>query len=193
MLKKILLLILAVLGAAVLLGASGLTWAHLAIRRERRRCRRRSRCGRAGADGPCACPSSTRPASRCRARRCSIRARSRSRRAAYVMSHPSFVLEWADGRILLIDDGMNARGGAGVREATGAGSAAPADATARRARPSGSGGGGAGAGCRLHPSAQRPRRRHRGALRARRASHRVFMTQPQARAGPTTRPGRACV
>ena len=27
-------------------------------------------------------------------------------RAPYVMSHPSFVLEWADGRILLIDAGM---------------------------------------------------------------------------------------
>lgn len=28
--------------------------------------------------------------------------------APYVMSHPSFVLEWADGRILLIDTGMTA-------------------------------------------------------------------------------------
>lgn len=27
--------------------------------------------------------------------------------AAYVMGHPSFVLEWADGRVLLIDAGMN--------------------------------------------------------------------------------------
>ena len=27
--------------------------------------------------------------------------------AAYVMSHPAFVLEWADGRLLLVDTGMN--------------------------------------------------------------------------------------
>ena len=27
--------------------------------------------------------------------------------AAYVMSHPAFVLEWADGRVLLVDTGMN--------------------------------------------------------------------------------------
>jgi len=49
--------------------------------------------------------------------------------AAYVMTHPSFVLEWADGRLLLVDTGMTREGaikfGQPIETLMGAGPVAP--------------------------------------------------------------------
>ncbi len=107
MLKKILLLILAVLGAAVLLGAVGLTWAHLSIRRERAPLPPAQSLARVVKDGPLRV-SFVNTASQEMPRSAVLDPKRDSHpAAAYVMSHAAFVLEWADGRILVIDNGMN--------------------------------------------------------------------------------------
>jgi glyoxylase-like metal-dependent hydrolase (beta-lactamase superfamily II) len=54
--------------------------------------------------------------------------------APYVMTHPSFVLEWADGRLLLIDAGLTRTGavdfGGPLEQLTGAGPIQPLKTTA---------------------------------------------------------------
>jgi glyoxylase-like metal-dependent hydrolase (beta-lactamase superfamily II) len=108
--KRFLLALALLLGAAVVIAIAGLTWAHVAIRRER---------------APLPAPEAVAAAAVSQSggpRRLSIinTASQPMPRSAvldpgrdprpdqpYVVSHPSFVLQWPDGRILLIDLGMN--------------------------------------------------------------------------------------
>lgn len=93
---------------ALLAAAAGLAWAHLAIRRERPPLPAPEVVARAIAseDGPIAV-SMIDTARQAMPRSAVLDpGRDPTPDAAYVMSHPSFVLEWADGRILLVDAGM---------------------------------------------------------------------------------------
>jgi glyoxylase-like metal-dependent hydrolase (beta-lactamase superfamily II) len=97
------LVLLAVVGLAV-----GLGWAHLAIRRERAPLPEAAALAAAPAspDRPARLTwinTGTQPMPRA-----AVLDPDGDPRGAdpYVMSHPSFVLEWADGRILLVDAGM---------------------------------------------------------------------------------------
>ncbi len=96
-------------GAAVIIAAAGITWAHIAIRRERAPLPTFDAITASAGqtDNPVRLSvintaSQTMP-------RAAVLDPGRDPRPndPYVMSHPSFVLEWADGRILLIDLGMN--------------------------------------------------------------------------------------
>ena len=97
------LLIIVVIG----LGA-GLTWAHVAIRRERPPLPAPdSLFAREGGAGPIRV-SVVNTASQIMPRSAVLDgARDPQTKAPYVMSHPSFVLEWTDGKILLVDVGMS--------------------------------------------------------------------------------------
>jgi len=104
--------IIGVLGALVLLGllilAAGITWAHIAIRRERAPLPTRDAVVAAlqTADAPMRL-SIINTASQAMPRSGVLDTGSDPRpQEPYVMSHPSFVLEWGDGRLLLIDLGM---------------------------------------------------------------------------------------
>src|SRR6202158_2834603 len=104
--------IIGVLGALVLVGllilAAGLAWAHIAIRRERAPLPTRDAVVAAmqAADAPVRL-SFLNTARQAMPRSAVLDSGSDPRpHEPYVMSHPSFVLEWADGRILLIDLGM---------------------------------------------------------------------------------------
>jgi glyoxylase-like metal-dependent hydrolase (beta-lactamase superfamily II) len=111
MLKKILLGVLGLLALAIVLAAVGLTWAHVAINRER-----------APLPTPAAIVASVTSDGPIRVRYINTASQPMPRSGvldpgqdphpneAYVMSHPSFVLEWADGRILLVDAGMTRQG-----------------------------------------------------------------------------------
>jgi len=111
MLKKIVLGLAALSLVAVAVAAAALAWAQLAIRRERAPLPALAEVRAAtAADGPVRIAvintaSQTMP-------RSAVLDSTRDPRPAdpYVMSHPSFVLEWADGRILLIDVGMTREG-----------------------------------------------------------------------------------
>lgn len=96
------LLLLIVLG----LGA-GLTWAHVAIRRERTPLPPPQSLFSDDAAGPVRV-SFVNTASQPMPRSAVLEVGRDSRtNDSYVMSHPSFVLEWADGKILLVDAGMS--------------------------------------------------------------------------------------
>ncbi len=107
--RKLAIGVLLLLGAGLLFAAGGLLWAHLAIRGER-----------APLPSPEAivesAPGSDRPvrlawintASQAMPRSAVLDpARDKRTTDPYVMSHPSFVLEWSDGRMLLVDVGMS--------------------------------------------------------------------------------------
>lgn len=109
MLKRFVIAALAALVLLLGVVGGGLASAHLAIRRERQRLpvADEIRAAAHALDGPVRVAiinTATQPM-----RRSAVLARAQDPRPAepYVMSHPSFVLEWPDGRLLLIDLGMN--------------------------------------------------------------------------------------
>jgi glyoxylase-like metal-dependent hydrolase (beta-lactamase superfamily II) len=108
--------IVLVLAALPLLAAGGLAmgvaWAHLEIRRERAPLPSADlvRASAAGDDRPVAI-SWINTASQAMPRSAVLDARRDvSPDRPYVMSHPAFVLEWSDGRLLLVDTGMDREG-----------------------------------------------------------------------------------
>lgn len=113
MLKKVLLAVLGVIVLAMVVAAAGLTWAHLAIREERAKLPDRVLVTLAPA-------AFKEHPSRLSVINTASQAMPRSAvldpkldphpDEPYVMSHPSFVLEWPDGRILLVDTGMTREG-----------------------------------------------------------------------------------
>jgi glyoxylase-like metal-dependent hydrolase (beta-lactamase superfamily II) len=116
MLRRILKVLVALLLLAVLLAAGGLTWAHIAIRREVAPLPTLDAINAAGGvaalvgDAPVSLAvintaTQTMPRGQVLDARRDPHAQN-----AYIMSHPSFVLEWKDGRILLIDVGMTRDG-----------------------------------------------------------------------------------
>ncbi len=109
MLKRLLIGALAALGLLLVVVAGGLAVAHLAIRREHARLPAAAeiRAAANGPDGPgrvAVINTATQPMPRS-----AVLAGAHDPRPTdpYVMSHPSFVLEWPDGRLLLVDLGMN--------------------------------------------------------------------------------------
>jgi glyoxylase-like metal-dependent hydrolase (beta-lactamase superfamily II) len=109
MLRRIVRLLLGLIGLAILVLAAGLTWAHLAIRRERAPLPA-PEVLRAAAAAPGERPvrltwinTATQPMPRAAVL---ADGRDPAPTAPYRMSHPSFVLEWSDGRLLLVDAGM---------------------------------------------------------------------------------------
>jgi glyoxylase-like metal-dependent hydrolase (beta-lactamase superfamily II) len=88
--------------------SAGLVWAHVAIRRERAPLPPpASLFSDASGAGPTRV-SVINTASQAMPRAAVLDvARDPKTNAPYVMSHPSFVLEWADGKILLVDTGMS--------------------------------------------------------------------------------------
>jgi len=114
MIKKVLLGVLGLVGLAVVVAAAGLTWAHVAIRRERAALPSFEAvlAADSGADRPVAV-SWLNTASQAMPRAAVLDpGRDPHPRDPYVMSHPAFVLEWADGRKLLVDVGMTWEGAA---------------------------------------------------------------------------------
>ncbi|HYC24137.1 MAG TPA: MBL fold metallo-hydrolase [Candidatus Bathyarchaeia archaeon] len=114
MLKRICLGLGGVLAAVVVAALVGLVWAHLAIRRDRA-----PLPSVADVTAATAAPASDRPvalhwintASQAMPRSAVLDAkRDPDPTRPFVMSYPAFVLEWADGRLLLIDLGMSREG-----------------------------------------------------------------------------------
>jgi glyoxylase-like metal-dependent hydrolase (beta-lactamase superfamily II) len=111
MIRKVLIAAVVLVVLAAMFVASGLSWAHLAIRRERSPLPEVAALTAAmSADAPVRLAwlntaSQSMP-------RSGVLEAARDPHPAepYVMSHPAFVLEWADGRILLIDAGMDREG-----------------------------------------------------------------------------------
>ena len=106
--RKILIGVLGLTIVGVAVVALGLTWAHLAIRRERAPLPSAEAivANVAGDDRPVRLTyinTASQPMPRA-----AVLDPKRDPQPAepYVMSHPAFVLEWADGRMLLIDTGM---------------------------------------------------------------------------------------
>ena len=99
----------------------------------------------------------------------------------YVMSHPSFVLEWGDGRMFLIDAGMDRESAAAfgrpLEWVSGAEPIEPLGSTAEQLGPRRPG---AGPGHRLHARAHRP---HRGRRRAVSAAHEAAAAVPEPASG----------
>lgn len=109
MLKRALVGLAILVAGLLLLGAGGLGWAHWAIRSERSPLPTVEAVGRLE-PGPVRL-AWINTASQAMARAVVLDPERDPRpEAPYVMSHPSFVLEWADGRILLIDAGMTREG-----------------------------------------------------------------------------------
>lgn len=107
--KKLLVIVFGLVGLSVLGLAALLTWAHHGIRLERGPLPTAEEVAKAAADEP------DRPVQLSvieTARQVMPRsgvldpASDPSPNAAYEMTHPAFVLEWADGRMLLVDTGM---------------------------------------------------------------------------------------
>ncbi len=112
MLRKILLGLLTLLGLAALGVAVGLAMAHAAVRRERAPLPSREEVvASAGtADQPVRLTIAN-TASQPMPRSLVLDAKHDLKPdEPYVMSHPSFILEWADGRTLLVDVGMDREG-----------------------------------------------------------------------------------
>jgi len=106
--RKILIGVLGVVAAVVVAAALGLTWAHVAIRHERPALPSGEMIvtNLAGDDRPVRL-TYINTATQAMPRAAVLAAGLDPHPAEpYVMSHPAFVLEWADGRILLIDTGM---------------------------------------------------------------------------------------
>jgi glyoxylase-like metal-dependent hydrolase (beta-lactamase superfamily II) len=108
--------ILAALGVVLLLGvlalAAGLAWAHAAIRRLDPPLPSAAEVLRADAEGDLPVRLRVIETARQRMPRAAVLAPASDPHpdAPYVMSHPSFVLEWEDGRLFLIDTGMTHEG-----------------------------------------------------------------------------------
>lgn len=113
MVRKIFIGIGALIVAAIIFVATGLTWAHRAIKQERAPLPDRTVVTLAAAmykDLPVRL-SMINTASQPMPRSAVLdSSKDPTPNEPYVMSHPSFVLEWADGRILLIDAGMTRQG-----------------------------------------------------------------------------------
>jgi glyoxylase-like metal-dependent hydrolase (beta-lactamase superfamily II) len=116
MLKRIWLGIAGVVAAVLVAAVVGLTWAHLAIRRDRAPL---PNLAEVLATAASASDAAERPialhwintASQAMGRSAVLDAKRDPEPARpYVMSYPAFVLEWADGRLLLIDLGMTREG-----------------------------------------------------------------------------------
>jgi glyoxylase-like metal-dependent hydrolase (beta-lactamase superfamily II) len=109
MLRKLLIGIATLIAVAFVVTAAGLTWAHIAIQGERAPLPDRMLVTLAAAmykDLPVRL-SMINTASQPMPRSAVLDpSKDPHPNEPYVMSHPSFVLEWADGRILLIDVGM---------------------------------------------------------------------------------------
>jgi glyoxylase-like metal-dependent hydrolase (beta-lactamase superfamily II) len=106
--RKVLIGVAGLLGACVAFLALGLAWAHLAIRRERPALPTGEEIVTqlAGDDRPVRLTYINTASQRIPRAAVLDPARDPQPAGAVVMSYPSFVLEWADGRILLIDTGM---------------------------------------------------------------------------------------
>ena len=113
MVRKILIGVGGLIGALIIFVVSGLVWAHRAIDRERAPLPPGMEVTLAPAmfkDVPVRL-SMINTASQPMPRSAVLDSSKDPRpNDAFVMSHPSFVLEWADGRILLIDTGMTRQG-----------------------------------------------------------------------------------
>jgi glyoxylase-like metal-dependent hydrolase (beta-lactamase superfamily II) len=111
--RTILIGIAALIAAAIVFAATGLLWAHSAIDKERMRLPDRMEVTLAAAmfkDLPVRL-SMINTASQPMPRSAVLDpSKDPKPTEPYVMSHPSFVLEWADGRILLVDTGMTRQG-----------------------------------------------------------------------------------
>jgi glyoxylase-like metal-dependent hydrolase (beta-lactamase superfamily II) len=94
---------------AVIVVAGGLVWMHLEVQRARAPLPMIADLLAVGAGSDLPVKVSVIETSRQRVPRDAVLDRSRdpSPDAPFVMTHPSFVLEWADGRLLLIDAGMS--------------------------------------------------------------------------------------
>src|SRR5664279_4439578 len=107
-LKKLLIGVLTLIAVGIFCVALGLTWAHMAIRGERAPLPTAELIvtNLAGDDRPVRL-TYVNTASQPMPRAAVLDTHLDPQPAEpYVMSHPSFVLEWADGRMLLIDTGM---------------------------------------------------------------------------------------
>lgn len=112
MLKKIGMGIGAAVGLLFLLAVVALVWAHVAIRRERTSLPNLEQAKEAveGPNGPTRV-SYINTASQVMPRSGVLDpGKDPSPSLPYTMSHPSFVLEWPDGKILLVDAGMTRKG-----------------------------------------------------------------------------------
>ena len=113
MVRKILIGMLLLITAALVFVAAGLTWAHHAIRDERAPLPDRTVVTLAAAmftDLPVRL-SIINTASQPMPRSAVLDpSKDPKPNEPYIMSHPSFVIEWADGRILLVDVGMTRQG-----------------------------------------------------------------------------------
>ena len=113
MLRKVLIGIALVVAAALAYGAVGLAWAHRAIEAERAPLPDRNLVTLAAAgytDLPVRL-SVINTASQPMPRSAVLDpSKDPKPHEPYVMSHPSFAIEWADGRILLVDVGMTRQG-----------------------------------------------------------------------------------
>lgn len=102
-------MIVGLVGAGLILAGVGLLWAHVSLRGERAKLPAGSRIGptlSAEADGPRALRWIN-TASQDMPRSSVLEPElDPTPDAPYRMSHPSFVLEWSDGRLLLVDVGM---------------------------------------------------------------------------------------
>jgi glyoxylase-like metal-dependent hydrolase (beta-lactamase superfamily II) len=112
MLRRILLGLLALLGVAALGAAVGLAMAHAAVRREQAPLPSREEvtAGAGAQDQPVRLAIAN-TASQPMPRSLVLESQHDPKPGdPYVMSHPSFVLQWADGRMLLVDVGMDREG-----------------------------------------------------------------------------------
>lgn len=109
MLRRIILVLLGLLLLLIIIVAVGLASAHVAIRRERTPLpTAQDIVNSAGGEDRPIRLSIINTASQTMPRSAVLERESDPRpNEPYVMSHPSFVLEWADGRMLLIDTGMD--------------------------------------------------------------------------------------
>jgi glyoxylase-like metal-dependent hydrolase (beta-lactamase superfamily II) len=138
MLKRILIGLGGLVVLAIIAGAAGLTWAHLAIRRERATLPPLAAVAAAEAERDAPVRLSVINTASQVVPRSGVLDSSRDPRPSEpsVMSFPSFVLEWIDGRMLLIDVGMTRDGaiafGALTERLGGAGPIAPHTSVAER-------------------------------------------------------------
>ncbi len=139
MLRKILVGMVLVVAAAVACVGLGLTWAHRAIESERAPLPERNLVTLAPAmltEHPVRL-SVINTASQAMPRAAVLEpSKDPKPKERYVMSHPAFVIEWADGRILLVDVGMTRQGaldfGSPLEWLAGAAPIQPLGSTAER-------------------------------------------------------------
>jgi glyoxylase-like metal-dependent hydrolase (beta-lactamase superfamily II) len=111
MIQRMVLGIATLLALAVLVLASGLAWAHYAIRQERRPLPGVNPILAGGAQNGPQRVYYINTASQEMPRSAVLDPQADPwPHESYVMSHPSFVIEWADGRLMLVDAGMTRAG-----------------------------------------------------------------------------------